>query len=84
MIAFKLPDGSWSYMMTNNGASNKKVAVVYGKEDRAKTLSAYKITESLIPEDRAVVLPEAYASRGFFQGRVVRYASAHEFYRTFE
>ena len=62
MIAFKLPDGSWSYMMTNNGASNKKVAVVYGKEDRAKTLSAYKITESLIPEDRAVVLPEAYAS----------------------
>lgn len=35
---------------------------MYGKEDRAKTLSAYKITESLIPEDRAVVLPEAYAS----------------------
>lgn len=60
MIAFKLPDGSWSYMIANNGASTKKVAVVNTKTDKPASMSAYKITESLIPEDREVVLPSAY------------------------
>ena len=60
LIGFKLPDGSWSYMIANNGAGSKKIAITNGKIDRPDSMSAYKITESLIPEDRAVVLPDAY------------------------
>lgn len=60
MIAFQLPDGSWSYMMANCAGAAKKVAVVNAASDGPKKLDAYKVTEALIPSDRAVELPTAY------------------------
>lgn len=62
MIAYKLPDGSWTYLIVNNGKTSHKAAIVNGRKDRPDSLSAYKLTESAIPEDRACVLPEAYDS----------------------
>ena len=60
MIAFQLPDGSRSYMMANCAGAAKKVAVVNAVSDGPKKLDAYKVTEALIPSDRAVELPAAY------------------------
>ena len=51
---FQLPDGSWSYMMANCAGAAKKVAVVNAALDGPKKLDAYKVTEALIPSDRAV------------------------------
>lgn len=62
MVAFELPDGSWSYMIANNATQTKRVAIVNNNVNKPKSLNAYKITESLIPEDRACVLPEAYTT----------------------
>ena len=62
MTAYKLPDGSWSYMCVNNDTVSKKVGIVYGGIDRADSMNVYRITEASIPEDRAVVLPSAYTS----------------------
>lgn len=59
MTAFKLPDGSWSYMMTNNSDETKKVAIVNTRADRAKILNVYKLTEARLPENRELKLPAA-------------------------
>jgi len=62
LCAFRLPDGSWSYMIVNNGKITKKIAIVNEHDNRPASLSAYKITEASIPEDRACVLPSAYTT----------------------
>lgn len=58
-VAMKLPDGSWSYFISNATNSAAKIAIV--NEDGPDKFNAYRITEAAIPEDRAVTLPAAYA-----------------------
>lgn len=55
-VAFKLPDGSWSYMAANNSGTNKKIAIVNTREDRPQKLNVYKLTGSSYPEDGALEL----------------------------
>ncbi len=62
IVAFQLPGGEWTYMVVNKSNEAKKVAIVNGRADRPESMNAYRITEASIPEDRAVVLPEAYTS----------------------
>jgi hypothetical protein len=69
-VAFKLPDGSWSYMLVNKGESSQKVAVVNLNENRAGAMNCYKFTESAVPEDRACVLPESYKTEDASDGVV--------------
>lgn len=69
-VAFKLPDGSWSYMLVNKGETGKKVAVVNTNADRAGKMQCYKVTESSVPEDRACVLPESYKEEDASDGVV--------------
>lgn len=52
MVAFKLPDGTWSYMITNNLDTTKKIAVVNARADRAGKMNVYKLTEARLPENR--------------------------------
>ncbi len=52
MVAFKMPDGSWSYMMANNGEENVKIAVVNKRADRPGDMNVYKLTEARMPENR--------------------------------
>lgn len=59
MTAFKLPDGGWSYMMTNNSEEIRKVAIVNTRADRAVGLNIYKLTEARLPENRELKLPAA-------------------------
>lgn len=56
MVAFKLPDGSWSYMIANNSTEIKKIAIVNDREDKPVSLQKYVVTEAGIPADRAVEL----------------------------
>ena len=62
MVAFKLPDGSWSYMLANNSTETKKIAIVNENADTLQALQQYAVTEADIPADRAVVLPNASAT----------------------
>lgn len=57
--AFRLPDGSWSYMLTNNGLSNARIAIVNTKKDKPDKLNYYKMTGSSIPENRELKTIEA-------------------------
>lgn len=50
IVALKLPDGSWTYIATNSGNASKKIALVNGRQDRAKTMQMYSIKGSSIPE----------------------------------
>jgi len=54
--AFKLPDGSWTYLLANSSKKTHKVAVVNEREDRPETLAQYRITGSSIPENGALEL----------------------------
>ena len=55
-VAFKLPDGAWSYMLTNSSSSTKRVAVVNTRDDRPKKLNLYRLTGSSVPENGALEL----------------------------
>ncbi len=57
-VAFRLPDGSWSYMAANNSSSNKKIAIVNTRGDAPQTLNVYKLSGSSYPEDGALELIE--------------------------
>ncbi|MBQ7923698.1 MAG: hypothetical protein IJ329_00170 [Clostridia bacterium] len=59
LVAFQLPDSSWSYMIANNSAETQKIAIVNERTDRPQTLQTYVVTESGIPENRAVALPNS-------------------------
>ena len=62
ITSLKLPDGKWSYFVSNKSGSAKKIAIVNANADAPTSLNAYKVTESAIPEDRACVLPSAYTT----------------------
>jgi len=47
LTALKLPDGSWTYVVANTGASVKKIAIVNGREDRARQMNLYQVTEGV-------------------------------------
>lgn len=55
-VAFKLPDGSWSYMLTNSTSSTQRVAVVNTRNDRPEKLNQYRLTGSSVPENGALDL----------------------------
>ncbi len=59
-VAFKLPDGAWTYILVNKGHSERKVAVVNTETDVPSQMNCYKITADGIPADRKCVLPDAY------------------------
>ncbi len=52
MVAFELPDGSWSYMIANDSTVTKKVSVVNGLS--AADMNYYLMSESTIPANREV------------------------------
>lgn len=54
--AFKLPDGSWTYLLANSSKKTQKVAIVNEREDRPETLAQYRMTGSSLPEDGALEL----------------------------
>lgn len=54
VIAFQLPDGSWSYMMANDSAETKKVSVVNPAASAPAEMDLYLVSESTIPASRAV------------------------------
>ncbi|MBQ7374326.1 MAG: hypothetical protein IJW64_07205 [Clostridia bacterium] len=58
--ALKLPDGGWTYYISNKAGEAKRIAIVNQNAGAPTKLNAYKITESAIPEDRACVLPAKY------------------------
>ena len=58
--ALKLPDGGWTYYISNKASTAKKIAIVNQNSGAPTKLNAYKITESAIPEDRSCVLPSKY------------------------
>lgn len=57
-VAFKLPDGSWSYMIANNSSSSKKVAVVNERSDAPNSLNKYEVRGSTLPENASLTLIE--------------------------
>ena len=59
LVSFRLPDGSWSYMIANNTTETQKIAIVNENADSLVSFKKYVVTEAGIPEDRAVVLPSA-------------------------
>ncbi len=59
LISFRLPDGSWSYIIANNTAESRKIAIVNDSVNRPQSLQKYVITEAGMPTDRAVVLPSS-------------------------
>ncbi|MCI5744731.1 MAG: hypothetical protein MR270_00370 [Erysipelotrichaceae bacterium] len=50
-VAFELPDGKWSYMIANNSSDTRKIAIV-NQNGNIDKMNCYKVTESMIPEDR--------------------------------
>jgi hypothetical protein len=60
ITSLQLPDGSWSYFISNKADQVKKIAIVNTNAGAPEKLNAYKITEASIPEDRACVLPSSY------------------------
>ena len=54
MIAFELPDGSWSYMMANDSTDAKKVSIVNAAKNTPDEMSLYLVSESNIPVTREV------------------------------
>ena len=50
-VAFELSENKWSYMIANTSNDIKKIAIV-NKNTSLSKMSCYKVTESLIPEDR--------------------------------
>ena len=51
VTALKLPDGSWTYVATNNDTVAKKVAIVNGRADRASVMNIYRVSGASIPTD---------------------------------
>lgn len=47
ITALKLPDGSWTYVAANTATTAKKVAVVNGRADRARSMDMYEVRESI-------------------------------------
>ena len=47
ITALKLPDGSWTYVAANNGETAKKVAIVNGRADRARSMNLYEVKASI-------------------------------------
>ena len=68
ITAFKLPDGSWTYLAANNGTSAKKVAIVNDRTGRPEKMKLYRMTEATLPVERTLsILPvhsEIDASQG--------------------
>ena len=58
-VAFELPNGAWTYILVNKGTTERKIAIVNQLESRPGNMNLYRITEDVIPEDRACVLPGA-------------------------
>ncbi len=57
IVAFKLPDGSWTYLAANNNATeSKKVAIVNQQDSIAGKMKLHRMTEATIPEDRGLKL----------------------------
>lgn len=54
ITALKLPDGSWTYVATNNDNVAKKIALVNVREDRASTMNYFRVSGANIPEDGAL------------------------------
>jgi hypothetical protein len=79
ITAFKLPNGSWSYMMANSSNSSKKVAIVNGRSDRADMMDIYKMTGSLIPEDGSLSLIESSSQTDASSGVVYVNLPANSF-----
>ncbi len=48
ITALKLPDGSWTYVAANTAAEAKKVAIVNGRADRARSMNLYEVRPSTV------------------------------------
>ena len=59
ITALKLPDGSWTYVATNNDTVTKKIALVNGRADRAEAMNLYRVSGATIPSDGALKTIEA-------------------------
>lgn len=60
--SMKLPNGSWTYFISNKAGEAKKIAIVNENDGAPTSLNAYKVTESGIPTDRACTIPEKYST----------------------
>jgi hypothetical protein len=48
MVAFRLPDGNWSYMMANMATTEKQVAIVNNNEDAPDEMDYYEVSYEVI------------------------------------
>lgn len=58
-VAFDLGNNKWTYMIANTATETKKIAIV-NKNAKISKMNCYKVTESLIPEDRNCQPFESY------------------------
>ncbi len=47
ITTLQLPDGSWTYVAANNSTTAKNIAIVNGREDRAREMNMYVVTPSV-------------------------------------
>lgn len=47
-VAFRLPDGNWTYLIANNGNESKKVSLVNYNEGYPKSMNVYEVRAAIL------------------------------------
>lgn len=55
MTAYRLPDGSWTYLIANSGTTVKRVSVVSRHSTAQKSMKVYELSGATVPTDNRTV-----------------------------
>lgn len=55
MVAYRLPNGSWSYLIANSGKTTKKIAVTSLHSTAQKVMNVYELSGSTVPNTNRTI-----------------------------
>ena len=55
MVAYRLPNGKWSYLIANSGKTTKKICITSLHSTAQKTMNVYTVSGTTLPNDNRTV-----------------------------